>query len=101
MTTVKKFEHEKQEIINEATKIINGFGVGILDRLADIVNKTMQLQPPRPTCSSCKQYTLQYINSGTCSRKVDTYDEKSESPQRFVEHNFNCAWHSDYESHDE
>ena len=86
------FDKQKQEIIDEATKIIKGFGVGILDGLDNIVKKTMQLQPPAmPTCSTC-DYRKEKSFYSEC------HNEKSELYTRHADDEWiksvSCTFHS-------
>lgn len=97
MTTINEFDQQRQEIINECTKIIKGFGVGILNGLDNIVEKTKNLQPPRPTCSTCKYLHDTPDEWPRCNawRKnqaiSDMTDNDISNPEKM-----GCIHHSDY-----
>lgn len=108
MTTINEFDQQRQEIINECTKIIKGFGVGILNGLDNIVEKTKQLQPPRPTCSTCKYINLKCDSNtygGFLCKNINALNAEGGTVSTSGGYNiriknidnFGCTQHSDYE----
>lgn len=94
MTTINEFNQQRQEIINEYTKIIKGFGVGILNGLDNIVEKTKNLQPPKPTCSTCKFIKIATIAPFPfCSKGVLDVIHSNVTTS--------CIYHSDYGAENE
>lgn len=112
MTTVKEFENRKKDIQIEISEMIvmpmQSFTS--LQELDDslrsyqqgIIQQLKQLQPPRPTCSTCNHSVKIYdafeskIIAREC-KKVSLFKSSTGNAVELPIKNWGCTKHSDYE----
>ncbi len=89
MTTFREFEDKKQEICDYIVKNIATSAK--INHVIHVDKMLNELQPPRPTCSSCKELAGLHLQSCldiVCHKEELTiYDPDIQ----------NCIHHSDYE----
>lgn len=92
MTTINKFDQQKQEILNFIFE--NLATPSKVSKLITLDKMVEKLQPPMPTCSTC-DHTVKLTN---CWMKpiIECGNEKSEFYCRVIYKPTVCIHHSDY-----
>lgn len=91
--TNKEFDQQKESIMSLITdEIINNTSKKTVRRLDEVNKLVRELQPPRPTCSTCKHF-IPSISLDACINKDSELYRKGLNGKKF-----GCIYHSDYES---